>query len=103
LSACSSISARWSDGRTICQIPQHDIRDWAQRKPSCHPYLAHRSRLLRDALSQLHCELRLLNPPQLRIERRVLDDAFYRLIDRTFMRINCPGRCCSSPSATFRG
>ena len=29
-------------------IRQHDIRDWAQRKPDCHPYLAHRSRLLRD-------------------------------------------------------
>ena len=27
---------------------QHDIRDWAQRKPRCHPYLAHRSSLARD-------------------------------------------------------
>ena len=26
-------------------IRQHDIRDWAQRKPRCHPYLAHRSSL----------------------------------------------------------
>ncbi len=24
-------------------IRQHDIRDWAQRKPACHPYLAHRT------------------------------------------------------------
>ena len=24
-------------------IRQHDIRDWAQRKARCHPYLAHRS------------------------------------------------------------
>jgi len=31
-------------------IRQHDIRDWAQRKPRCHPYLAHRSGLLRDGL-----------------------------------------------------
>jgi stearoyl-CoA desaturase (delta-9 desaturase) len=29
-------------------VRQHDIRDWAQRKPACHPYLAHRSGLLRD-------------------------------------------------------
>jgi len=26
-------------------IRQHDIRDWAQRKPHCHPYLAHRGRV----------------------------------------------------------
>ena len=38
-------------------IRQHDIRDWAQRKPRCHPYLAHRSSLLRDGFWQLHCEL----------------------------------------------
>jgi stearoyl-CoA desaturase (delta-9 desaturase) len=71
-------------------IRQHDIRDWAQRKPSCHPYLAHRSRLLRDGFWQLHCELRLLNPPQLWVERHVLDDAFYRFIDRTFMAQQLP-------------
>jgi len=33
---------------------QHEIRDWAQRKPVCHPYLAHRSSLLRDGFWQLH-------------------------------------------------
>ena len=36
-------------------IRQHDIRDWAQRKPQCHPYLAHRSSMLRDGFWQLHC------------------------------------------------
>lgn len=39
---------------------------------------------------QLHCELRLLNPPQLQIESRVFDDAFYRFIDRTFMAQQLP-------------
>ena len=39
-------------------IRQHDIRDWAQRKAACHPYLAHRSSILRDGFWQLHCELR---------------------------------------------
>ena len=52
-------------------IRQHDIRDWAQRKPSCHPYLAHRSGLRRDGFWQLHCELKLAHPPQLVMERRV--------------------------------
>src|SRR5262245_55848507 len=46
-------------------IRQHDIRDWAQRKPRCHAYLAHRSALIRDGFWQLHCELRLAHPPHL--------------------------------------
>ena len=52
-------------------IRQHDIRDWAQRKPACHPYLAHRSSMLRDGFWQLHCELTLAHPPALVMERRV--------------------------------
>lgn len=66
-------------------IRQHDIRDWAQRKPECHPYLAHRSSMLRDGWWQLHCDLRLDHPPELSIERRVADDPFYRFIERTWM------------------
>jgi fatty-acid desaturase len=69
---------------------QHDIRDWAQRKPDCHPYLAHRSSLLRDGFWQLHCELLLRNPPTLRVERRVVNDRFYRLIERTWMAQQLP-------------
>src|SRR5438128_1699899 len=46
-------------------IRQHDIRDWAQRKPCCHAYLAHRSAILRDGYWQLHCELALAHPPAL--------------------------------------
>jgi fatty-acid desaturase len=71
-------------------IRQHDIRDWAQRKTTCHPYLAHRSPLLRDAYWQLHCELRLAHPPALSIERRVAEDLFYQVIDRTWMAQQLP-------------
>lgn len=71
-------------------IRQHDIRDWAQRKPECHPYLAHRSSLWRDGFWQLHCELQLAHPPELIIERRVAQDRFYRFIDRTFMAQQLP-------------
>src|SRR5262249_60107337 len=63
-------------------IRQHDIRDWAQRKPHCHPYLAHRSSLLRDGFWQLHCEIVLAHPPELVMERRVRDDRFYQVIER---------------------
>jgi len=71
-------------------IRQHDIRDWAQRKPHCHAYLAHRSSILRDGYWQLHCELQLVHPPELVLERQVAEDRFYRLIDRTWMAQQLP-------------
>jgi stearoyl-CoA desaturase (delta-9 desaturase) len=71
-------------------IRQHDMRDWAQRKPACHAYLAHRSSLLRDYYWQLHCELRLLHPPELTFERRVAEDRFYRGLERTWMLQQLP-------------
>jgi len=71
-------------------IRQHDIRDWAQRKPDCHPYLAHRSSMLRDGWWQLHCELRLAHPPALIVEPRVQEDRFYRFLERTWMAQQLP-------------
>jgi stearoyl-CoA desaturase (delta-9 desaturase) len=71
-------------------IRQHDIRDWAQRKPHCHAYLAHRSSFLRDGYWQLHCELQLTHPPELVIERRVAEDRFYQFVDRTWMAQQLP-------------
>jgi fatty-acid desaturase len=71
-------------------IGQHDIRDWAQRKANCHPYLAHRSSMLRDGWWQLHCELRLAHPPALVIEPGVANDRFYRVIERTWMAQQLP-------------
>src|SRR5262245_35544903 len=71
-------------------IRQHDIRDWAQRKPRCHPYLAHRSSIRRDGFWQLHCELRLAHPPELVMERRVRDDRFYQFLERTWMAQQIP-------------
>jgi fatty-acid desaturase len=71
-------------------IRQHDIRDWAQRKPSCHAYLAHRSSLARDGWWQLHCDLALRNPPRLVVERRIAEDGFYRFLERTWMLQQLP-------------
>lgn len=71
-------------------ILQHDIRDWAQRKPDCHPYLAHRSSMLRDGWRQLHCALRLAHPPELVIEHRVRDDRFYQFLERSWMAQQLP-------------
>jgi stearoyl-CoA desaturase (delta-9 desaturase) len=71
-------------------IRQHDMRDWAQRKRHCHAYLAHRSSLLRDGWWQLHCELELVNPPELVLERRVAEDRFYQAIERGWMAQQMP-------------
>jgi stearoyl-CoA desaturase (delta-9 desaturase) len=71
-------------------IRQHDIRDWAQRKASCHPYLAHGSGFFRDGFWQLHCELALVHPPQLQLERHVAEDRFYRFLEKTWMAQQLP-------------
>jgi fatty-acid desaturase len=65
-------------------IRQHDIRDWAQRKPACHAYLAHRSPMLLDGFWQLHCDVNLDHPPRLVLEQRVADDVFYRFLERSW-------------------
>lgn len=71
-------------------IRLHDIRDWAQRKPECHSFLAHRSSILRDCIWQLHCELKLDKPPHLVIEERVAGDRFYQFLERTWMAQQLP-------------
>jgi fatty-acid desaturase len=76
--------------RPYGMMRQHDIRDWAQRKGSCHAYLAHRSWFWRDGFWQLHCELALLHPPALIVERWVANDRFCRLIERTRMAQQLP-------------
>ncbi len=71
-------------------IRQHDIRDWAQRKSACHPFLAHGSSISRDGVWQLHCDIRLDHPPRLVVERRVAEDRFYRFLERTWMLQQLP-------------
>lgn len=61
-------------------IRTHDLRDWAQRQPDCHPYLAHRRPMPADYIWQMHCDLRLDHPPALDIETEVADDPWYRLM-----------------------
>ncbi|MEH6419513.1 acyl-CoA desaturase [Pseudomonas sp. CGJS7] len=71
-------------------VRTHDLRDYAQRLPHCHDYLAHRRGWLVDAWWQLHCELRLREPPRIEIESRIGDDGFYRFLQRTWMLQHLP-------------
>jgi stearoyl-CoA desaturase (delta-9 desaturase) len=70
-------------------IRTHDLRDWAQRQPDCHDYLAHRRPMLIDAWWQIHCRLDLAHPPQFDLGR-VGRDPFYRFLERSWMAQQVP-------------
>lgn len=69
---------------------QHELRDYAQRLPTCHDYLRHGRSFWQDAWWQLCCELQLTHPPTIRIEARVAQDRFYNFLDRTWMLQQVP-------------
>jgi sn-1 stearoyl-lipid 9-desaturase len=70
-------------------VKTHDLRDWAQRQSTCHPYLAHRRPMLIDAWWQLHCRLDLDHPPRFNIA--VLEASpFIRWLERTWMLQQLP-------------
>jgi len=66
-------------------LHQHELRDYAQRQPQCHPFLRHGTGFWKDAWWQLHCDLNLAAPPALHLESRIADDQFYRFLERTWM------------------
>jgi stearoyl-CoA desaturase (delta-9 desaturase) len=70
-------------------IRTHDLRDWAQRNPDCHDYLAHRGGMLRDYYWQVHCRLALDNPPRFDLGR-IGRDPFYQFLERTWMLQQLP-------------
>lgn len=70
-------------------IRTHDLRDWAQRQPACHDYLAHRRPMLVDAWWQIHCRLALNHPPRFDLGR-IGRDPFYRFLERTWMLQQAP-------------
>jgi len=70
-------------------IRTHDLRDWAQRQPLCHDYLAHRRPMPIDAWWQIHCRLELARPPRFDLGR-IGRDPFYRFLERTWMLQQAP-------------
>lgn len=66
-------------------LRQHELRDFAQRLPDCHPYLRHGRPFWVDAWWQLHCELRLSQPPAITLEPTIAGDRFYRWLERSWM------------------
>ncbi|MED5616991.1 acyl-CoA desaturase [Janthinobacterium sp. P210005] len=71
-------------------LRQHELRDYAQRLPDCHPYLRHGAGFWRDAWWQLHCRLDLDRPTHIAIEPRIAHDRFYRFLEKTWMLQQLP-------------
>lgn len=71
-------------------IRSHDIRDWAQRQPDCHPFLKHGRGLWWDGIWNLHCRLQLTRPPGFDPGPGIGDDPFYRFLQSTWMLQQLP-------------
>lgn len=71
-------------------IHSHDLRDWAQRQPDCHPYLRHGRGPWRDAWWSLHCRLVLDHAPRFDPGPGIGDDPFYRFLQCTWMLQQLP-------------
>lgn len=72
-------------GGPLWTIRTHDTRDWAQRQPHCHDFLAHRHGLLKDGWWNLHCRLALEHGPRCDPGAGIADDPFYKFLERSWM------------------
>ena len=70
-------------------VRTHDLRDWAQRQPQCHPYLSHGKSMLRDGWWQLHCRLELEIPPLFDLSR-IESVGFYRFLEKYWLAQQLP-------------
>ncbi|MEM7084453.1 MAG: acyl-CoA desaturase [Pseudomonadota bacterium] len=68
----------------------HDTRDWAQRQSDCHDYFSHKEVWYRDLWWQLFCSIKLVNNPQIRIEKDIEQDRIYLWMERTWMLQQVP-------------
>jgi fatty-acid desaturase len=63
----------------------HDMRDWAQRQPSCHDYFSHKQPFFIDGLWQLHCDLILERPPKFAAEVEFNADKTYLWMEKYWL------------------
>lgn len=68
----------------------HDTRDWAQRQKYSHPYYGHQTTPLIDWWWQVHCDVKLKNPPQFRPQEILSNSWLYRFMERTWMLQQLP-------------
>lgn len=76
-----------SMGGPTKMLYMHDIRDWSQRHPACHPFFIHRRGFLKDWWWNLNCEIRLDHPP---IFDSGVTSTYYRFLDRYWLLLQLP-------------
>lgn len=76
-------------GGPLWTIRTHDMRDWSQRQPACHPFLAHGHSLLKDGFWNLHCRLILDHPPGFDAGE-FGQDRYYLFLQKTWMLHQIP-------------
>lgn len=67
----------------------HDIRDWSQRQPECHPFFIHQRGIVTDWWWNLNCQLDLDDPPAFEPEPCTCN-WWYRLLDAGWMVVQLP-------------
>jgi fatty-acid desaturase len=72
-------------GGPFTMMQTHDLRDWAQRQPTCHDYLAHQRDFLTDFWWQLHCKLNLAHPPAYKFPEKLTGSPYYRILQAISM------------------
>ena len=77
-------------GGPLWTVRTHDMRDWAQRSPDCHPFFAHKAGFWRDAWWYLHCRVALARPPGFDPGPEFGRDRFYAFLNRTAMLQQLP-------------
>lgn len=77
-------------GGPFTMMYTHDLRDWAQRQPACHDFLAHQRDIATDFWWQLHCGLRLARPPRFRFPEKLAHSRYYRFLEATAMAQQLP-------------
>jgi len=65
-------------------IKIHDLRDWAQRQESCHPFFSHERSYLTDIWWQLTSKFVFTDPPSINIEPKYSAAKFYTFLENTW-------------------
>lgn len=77
-------------GGPLWTIRIHDTRDWSQRQPKCHDFLAHRQGMWKDAWYNLHSKFVLDNPPAFDPGPEIANNKFYQFLEKTWMLQQLP-------------
>jgi|GEM_PF-360065 len=77
-------------GGPFTMMYTHDMRDWAQRQPQCHPFLSHQNSIYKDFIWQIHHKLHLTESPEFSFPKDMQQDTFYRYLQATSMLQQLP-------------